>query len=241
VIRPITPEPLEPVARPVMIHRWEALAMLHWPYAPEVVQPVLPPALAVDMFEGSAWVGLVPFRMRIRMPSLPFVPWLSTFPETNVRTYVVGPDGRRGIWFLSLDIPRLGAVIAARATYRLPYHWAGMRMAQQGELVRYGSSRRWPGSRGAGGSIDVRAGEPIAVASELEHFLTARWGLYAPRGTGIAYAPVEHGRWPLRRAEALRVNDSLVPAARLPAPEGEPHVLYSTGVEVRIGRPRRIA
>jgi uncharacterized protein YqjF (DUF2071 family) len=240
VIRAITPEPLESVPRPVMIHRWEALAMLHWPYTPEVVQRILPPPLAVDVFEGRAWVGLVPFRMRIRPPRAPFAPWLSTFPETNVRTYVVGPDGRRGIWFLSLDVPRLGAVIAARATYRLPYHWARMRMAQEGELVRYGSRRRWPGSRGVGGSIEVRGGEPIGEANELEHFLTARWGLYAPSRAGIAYAPVEHGRWPLRHAEAVHVTDSLVPASGLPAPEGEPHVMYSPGVEVRIGGPRRI-
>jgi uncharacterized protein YqjF (DUF2071 family) len=181
---------------------------------PEVVQRVLPPPLAVDVFEDHAWVGLVAFPMRIRPPWSPFLPWLSTFPETNARTYVVGPDGRREIWFLSLDVPRLGAVIAGRATYRSPYHWARMRMAQDGELLRYGSHRPWPGPRGV--------------------------GLCAPSGVGIAYAPVEHGRWPLRRAEAVRVSDSFVPAARLPRPEGEPHMLCSPGVEVRIGGLHRI-
>jgi hypothetical protein len=241
VIRPITPEPTEPVRPPVMIHRWEALTMLHWPYAPDVVQRLLPPPLSVDVSEGRAWVGLVPFRMRIRVPGSPFVPWLSTFPETNVRTYVVGPDGRRGIWFLSLDVPRLGAVLVARATYRLPYHWARMRLAQDGDRVRYGSRRRWPGTRNAGGSIAVRVGDPIGEGDELERFLTARWGLYAVSGTGLAYAPVEHERWPLRGAEAERVEDSLVVSAGLPAPSVEPHVLYSPGVEVRIGRPRRLS
>jgi uncharacterized protein YqjF (DUF2071 family) len=241
VIRPITPEPLEPVPRPVMIHRWETLAMLHWPYAPEVVQQLLPAPLAVDVFDGRAWVGLVPFRMRIRLPRSRFVPWLSSFPETNVRTYVIGPDGRRGIWFLSLDVPRLGAVVVARATYRLPYHWSRMRMARNGELIRYCSRRRWPGPHGVGGSVVVRVGDPIDDVGELEQFLTARWGLYASSLGGIVDAPVEHGRWPLRHAEVILVNDSLVPAAGLPAPVGEPHALYSAGVEVRIGGPRRIA
>ena len=118
--------------------------MLHWPYAPEVVQQLLPAPLAVDVFDGRAWVGLVPFRMRIRLPRSPFVPWLSSFPETNVRTYVIGPDGRRGSWFLSLDVPRLGAVVVARATYRLPYHWSRMRMARN---ITFSESRVWTYSR----------------------------------------------------------------------------------------------
>jgi uncharacterized protein YqjF (DUF2071 family) len=240
VIRPITPETIEPVGRPVMIHRWETLTMLHWPYRPEEVQRLLPSELAVDVFDERAWIGLVPFLMRIRVPGSPFVPWLSTFPETNVRTYVIGPDGRRGIWFLSLDVPRLGAAIVARTTYRLPYCWSRMRLSAADDLVRYSARRRWPGSDAAGGSIVVRRGEPIEEPTELERFLTARWGLYGRGRRGVTYAPVEHPRWPLARAEAHRVEDSMVTASGLPAPEGAAHVLFSPGVEVRIGLPRPV-
>ena len=56
---------------------------------------------------------------------------MSDFCETNVRTYVRDASGRPGIWFLSLDAARLGAVITARTTYRLPYFWSAMRIGQR--------------------------------------------------------------------------------------------------------------
>lgn len=221
-----------------MIHRWEMLTFLHHPLEPEAVQRLLPEGLEVDAFEGRAWVGLVPFAMKIRVPPMPFVPWLSVFPETNVRTYVRGRDGRRGIWFFSLDVPRLGAVAAARATYRLPYCWARMRLQRTGSEVSYRSVRRWP--RGsARSSVAVEVDESIAPdeVTELEHFLTARWGLYTQLPRGLAFAPVEHRRWPLRRARLIDLRETMVEAAGLPRVVGDPLVHFSPGVEVRIGRP----
>ena len=101
------------VERPVMLHRWERLTFLHWRYEPGDVQRLLPPGLEVEPFEGEAWVGLVPFYMRVALPHTSSVPWLSRFCETNVRTYVRDEHGRSGIWFFSLDAARLGAVVAA--------------------------------------------------------------------------------------------------------------------------------
>ena len=95
-VEPIVPAPPRPVSRPVMLQRWNDITWLHWPYRPEVVQAALPPGVRLDTFDGQAWVGLVPFAMtRLRPPGLPPVPWVTTFPEINVRTYVVTPDGRR--------------------------------------------------------------------------------------------------------------------------------------------------
>jgi uncharacterized protein YqjF (DUF2071 family) len=239
-LEPITPEPVEPVGHPVMIHRWETLTFLHHPLDPEEVQQLLPDGLEVDTFQGRAWVGLVPFAMRIRAPWLPAVPWLSVFPETNVRTYVRGPDGRRGIWFLSLDVPRLAAVATARATYRLPYCWSRMRLRHDGPEVRYESNRRWPAGD-ASSLVVVDVGNDLAPgeATELEHFLTARWGLYSWLRRGLAYAPVEHRAWPLRRASLLELRDTMTRAAGLEV-TGDPLVHFSPGVEVRIGRPRLV-
>lgn len=111
------------VERASMSHRWDNLTFLHWPVAPQLVQALLPPGLEVETFEGSAWVGLVPFEMLVSLPSGGAAPWLCNFAETNVRTYVRGPDGSTGVWFLSLEASRLAAVVTARATYRLPYYW----------------------------------------------------------------------------------------------------------------------
>ena len=116
------------VDKPVMRQRWERLAFLHWPYDPADVQRLLPAGLTVDTFDGNAWVGLVPFFMRVHTPGDRGVPWVSNFCETNVRTYARDREGRAGIWFLSLDAARLGAVAVARASYQLPYFWSSMRL-----------------------------------------------------------------------------------------------------------------
>lgn len=224
-----------------MVHRWETLTFLHLPVEPGAVQRLLPEGLEVDAFDGRGWVGLVPFAMKIRLPSVPFLPWLTVFPETNVRTYVRGRDGRRGIWFFSLDVPRLAAVATARNTYRLPYCWARMRLRRIGSEVSYRSTRRWPAGS-ARSSIDVEVGDALGPdeATELEHFLTARWGLYTQLRHGIAYAPVEHRRWPLRRARLTGLRETMIEAAGLPGVAGDPVVHFSPGVEVRIGPPRPV-
>lgn len=120
-VEPITTDCPRPVRRPVMLQGWYDLASVHWPYDPAEIQRLLPAGLRVDTCGGTAWVGLIPFHMRrIRIPGCPpFGRW-STFPETNVRTYVVAPDGRRAVWFFSLDISRLVPATVARLTYGLP-------------------------------------------------------------------------------------------------------------------------
>ena len=231
-----------PVASPVMLQRWDSLSYVHWRYAPEEVQRLLPPGLEVDIIDGAAWVGLVPFHMQdIRPPRAPKgIPWVGTFPETNIRTYVIGPDGRRGVYFHSLDITRLAAVGVARIWYRLPYNWAKMSIEQDGDSVVYRSRRRWPRD-GAGSHVAITIGPPIDEPSDLEHFLTARWGLWTLIRGRLTYAAVAHPPWPLYRAQLTELSENLTTAAGLPAPRGEPLVHYSPGVDVRIGRPERHA
>lgn len=227
------------IDRPVMRQRWERLTFLHWRFDPAAVQRLLPDSLEVDTFDGSAWVGLVPFFMHVATAGGTRVPWVSNFCETNVRTYVRDRDGRAGIWFLSLDAARLGAVAVARSTYRLPYFWSSMRLAGGHGEVSYTCRRRWPGPRGAASRVTVRVGEPYGAAelADLDHFLTARWILFSVHGSRHRFARACHQPWPLHRAEALDLDDQLVPAAGLPAPRGEPLVHYSPGVDVRIGLP----
>src|SRR5207237_7901044 len=165
----------------VMVQRWEQLTFLHWRVEAEAIRPLLPAGLEVDEFDGSAWIGLIPFRLSVRLPWTPTVPWMSTFAEANVRTYVRGPDGRRGIWFLSLDAARLGAVAVARGSYRLPYMWSWMLLTGTGGIVRYEARRRWP-EPGPGFRLAVAPGSSIPKdeVSALERFLTSRWRLYTP-------------------------------------------------------------
>lgn len=231
------------VERRAMVMRWDRLTFLHWRYDPAVVQALLPPGLEVDTFDGSAWVGLVPFLMEVRLPFGPAVPWLSHFCETNVRTYVRAPDGTTGVWFLSLDAARFLAVATARTTYRLPYLWSAMSLEETGgsvgNVATYRNRRRWPGPKGAASTVSVRVGEQYAPEElgDLDHFLTARWRLYSHRARGLRWAPAQHDPWALHRAEVLDLHDELVTVTGLPAPVGEPLVHWSPGVEVTVGFP----
>jgi uncharacterized protein len=229
--------PIE-VRRPVMHNRWTDLTFLHWSYPPAVVQDLLPTGLRVDTFDGRAWIGLIPFVMHVRPPVGPELPWLSHFCETNVRTYVRADDGTVGVWFFSLDAARLAAVATARTTYHLPYFWSQMRFRRDGDLAAYACRRRWPGP-GASSEVTVRVGEPYGPgeAGDLDHFLTARWRLYSRRRVGLRSALAAHPPWPLHRASVVHLDDWLVRAAGLPAPQGEPLVHWSPGAEVRIGMP----
>ena len=203
---------------------WLRLSFLHWAYEPRLVRRLLPPDLTLDTFDGAAWVSLVPFLLRVKIPRGPALPWIGVFPETNVRTYVRGPDGNSGIWFLSLDAPRRLAIWAARCTYRLPYRVAAMRMDCDERTRSYASLRMAGPGAGASSRVRVAVGEPIPAAelSALEHFLTDRWRLYARLGDGVGTAAVEHDRWSLRRAGVEDVDTRLVVAAGLPAPASEP-------------------
>ena len=130
----------------------------------------------------------------------------------------------------------------ARSTYRLPYFWSAMRLEQRGPEIAYGCQRRWPGP-GADSRVRVRIGELIrpGQVTDRDHFLTARWILFSVSGSRQRLARACHSPWPLHRARARLVDDALITAAGLPAPRGEPLVLYSPGVDVRIGRPERTA
>jgi uncharacterized protein YqjF (DUF2071 family) len=227
------------VANPVMIQHWNTLTFLHWRFPPDAVQRLLPSGLHVEVREGSAWVGLVPFLMEVGLPRVQPIPWVSRFAETNVRTYATDDAGRSGIWFFSLDASRLGAVVVARTTYRLPYFWAAMSVQREGPIVRYHCRRRWPGPAGTTSQAVVEIGQSYRPEelSALEHFLTARWALFSAAGTRRRFALAAHDPWPLYRARAVDVADELLTAAGLPSPTGTPLAHFSPGVAVKIGLP----
>ena len=233
---PATPR----VRVPVMLHHWRHVSFLHWWYPVDVVRGLVPPQLRVQNFDGSAWVGLVPFLMDdVRAPGVPAPPWLGRFPETNLRTYVHGPDGE-GVWFHSLDAGRLLPVLTARVTYGLPYFWASMSVRRTGDEVTYRSRRRWPGPVGGRADLHVTLGDPRPEPdlSALDHFLTARHRLYSTVAGRLVVADAEHPPWPLRRAQATGVRQDLTRAAGLPDPDHEPLVHASDGVRVRVSRWR---
>lgn len=225
-----------------MSQRWTELAYFHWPYDPAVVQALLPTGARVDTFDERAWVGLVPFVMRdVRLGPLPSVPFVGSFVEINVRTYVIDATGRRLVWFFSLDVPRSLIVAVARTAFLLPYCWSRTRFEADGATRRYRMARRWPRTTDPTvADIEFEIADPIEEPTELDHFLTARWGLLTAGRKYTYHGAVDHERWPLRRIGNHRVVQSVVEAAGLPTPEGPTHTMCAQGVSVRVGRLRRV-
>ena len=228
--RPITPWAPLNLDRVAMRQTWRRLTFLHWPYDPATVRRLLPQGLELDTFAGAAYVGLIPFEIH-NLRGIPH------FPETNVRTYVIGPDGSRAVWFFSLDAGRLLAVIGARAGYGLPYFWAGMRLSAGDGIIRYMSRRKWPHSAEHFTDIAIQPGDHVGL-TERDHFFTARYRLYTVMLGRLAYAQIEHAPWPLARATVLELNQNLIEAAGLPAPRGAPLAHYSEELDVKIGYVR---
>ncbi len=220
-----------------MFQRWRWLTFLHWRYEAEAIGRLLPPQLELDTWDGAAWIGLTPFLLSgLRPPRSPALPWISQFPETNVRTYVRDARGERGVWFFTLEAGRLAAVVGARALYGLPYRWAAMRVRRNDRIVEYESCRKRAFGR-AESSIAVLRG-PEMAAGEFDNFLTARYRLYTMRGKRLAFAQIEHAPWRLHTARVLRLEQNLIERCGIARPYGEPVVHFSSDLEVRIGRLR---
>jgi uncharacterized protein YqjF (DUF2071 family) len=193
---------------------WCDLLFAHWPVPAAALQRLVPPPLEVQEFEGTAWVGVVPFRMEgVARRPLPDLPLISAFPELNVRTYVAHA-GRPGVWFLSLDAASRLAVLFARRFFNLPYHHARMSVAQARDEIRYTSVRHDAPRRARFEATyaPVGPGEESRPGS-IEHFLTERYCLYARSPQGHLYrTDVHHRPWSVAPARvSIRQNDLLSP------------------------------
>lgn len=197
----------------IMAMVWSDLLFMHWRVDAAALRPYLPPGLEIQEWDGSAWIGVVPFRMSgVRARLTPPLPRLSAFPELNVRTYV-SAGGRPGVWFFSLDASRHAAVVAARRVYHLPYMDARMASARAGEWVAYRSHRSGPFNTLVHGPTLTTVAEFVgryrphgstfrAKPGSLESFLTDRYCLYSWSGARLYRGEIHHEPWPLRAAAA---------------------------------------
>jgi len=210
---------------------WLDLAFIHFPVAAEKLAPLLPAGIHLDHFGGTAWIGLVPFRMAaVRRRTLPHVSLFGTFPELNVRTYV-NVGGKPGVWFFSLDAASWPIVIGGRI-YNLPYYRARMRMIRRDGWIDYTSSR-FRSDTFFRGRYRPTGDVFFAQTGTFEHWATERYCLYAHSARrGLARMEVHHAPWPLQRANAEIDKCNLLEAAGISAPLAPPVCHFSAGVSV---------
>ncbi|MFF2245982.1 DUF2071 domain-containing protein [Arthrobacter sp. NPDC058130] len=234
-----------------MDQRWVDAVFLHWRIPEAVAASFMPPGVAPDVFDGSAWVGLIGFRMqRAGIGRGPGIPYFGRFNEINVRLYSREPDGTRGVVFRSLDASRLAAVLVARAG-GIPYVWSrtsflganGLHSADLadpsagagGATIGY-SVRRFRG--GARSNFSVVPEPDVAATDAQSIHLTARFGLHSRFKDRTLYIPNTHSAWPLYRARLIGLEDQLVRAAGIEVAGPPESVLFSPGVHTQFGRPR---
>ena len=237
-VEPVSSDAPELTGRVMMNQSWRDLTFLHWAVDPGEVAHRMPPGVRPDTLDGVTYVGLIPFRMvGAGIGRGPGVPWLGSFLETNVRLYSVDGTGRRGIVFLSLDADRAAVVVGARAAFGLPYRWARMRYRARGDAHSYDARLCRPGRR-TGSHVVVRAGAR-RHSTELDDFVSARWGLHVRWWGRTLYVPNRHEAWPLHDAEVLELDDGLVASVGLPDLAARPpdHVAFSPGVRTEFGFP----
>jgi uncharacterized protein len=218
---------------------WRELCFLHWRLDPAVLEPLLPDGVDLDTFDGSAWIGVVPLRMRAQPRGLPVLNVVADFAEVSVRTYVT-VGGKQGLWFFSLDATDTVAVRFNRLVLGLPYLDATIDVERDGDTIDFRSARTHLGAGVA--ELNVRYGpagvpEPPPPAS-LEHFLTERYCVYSSRAGRIFRQEIDHEPW------ALQPADAAIELCTMTQPLGielgpKPLAHYAAGLEVLAWLPGR--
>jgi uncharacterized protein YqjF (DUF2071 family) len=225
-----------------MTQRWNDLLFAHWPVAASAIAALLPEGLQVDTFQGSGWLGMVPFWLdRIKLRGVPSIFGVRSFPDLNLRTYVVDEHtGTPGVYFFSLDASNLLAVAVARTLFHLPYHWADMRLEQRSEREFSFYSRRRFSKQPVIFKARYRGLGPTRKLAEsgsgtLEYFLMERYCLFAKNRDGQPIrANLHNVPWPLEEAEAEIEHNDLANAIGIQLPDLEPVLHYSRRLAVYI-------
>lgn len=224
-----------------MAMQWYDLLFMHWPIHVDLLRPLIPRSLDIETFDGTAWVGVVPFGMSgVRPRLVPTVPGLSAFLELNVRTYVTA-EGKPGVWFFSLDAANPLAVRGARWTFHLPYFDARMTIehGEKGGFV-YGSTRTHRGAPPAEFKARYRPTGPVALARQgsIDHWLTERYCLYSANRRGVvSRGEIHHAQWPLQPATVEIERNAMTDALGLVLPNMPPLLHFARHLRVMAWRP----
>ena len=217
-----------------MRQTWSDLLFAHYPIQFEVLRKLIPESLNLDTYNGTCWIGVVPFRMSgVRLRGLPPVPGTDLFPELNVRTYVT-LDGKPGVYFFSLDAANRFAVTAAKTIYHLPYWFSDMKMWNRGTAIEFDSRRRSdPDIKFACNYRPVS--EPFKVdRGSFEEWMVERYCFYTLNASGLPLrCDILHEPWSLQRAEAEFLHNEILSRQGIAVEDKSPVLHFAKRIEVR--------
>jgi uncharacterized protein YqjF (DUF2071 family) len=229
-----------PEGMPLMRQSWDKLLFMHWEIEPSLLRGIVPQPLAIDTFEGNAYLAITPFTLwNVRPIFLPPIPLVSAFHETNVRTYV-HYDGVPGVWFFSLDANGLLAVLAARLGFHLPYYYASIKMDDSDGRIRYDLIRSSERRARLAAEWTMDELSETSTPGSLRFFLTERYCLYTRHGADLYRARIHHEPWPIHEARLDSLDTNLFEANELPHPAGDPFVMGGGPVHVDVWPLERV-
>lgn len=212
---------------------WNHVLFFHWAVDAEVLKPLIPPGLELDIFDGKAWISLVPFTMqKIRPKFLPAVSVVSDFHEINLRTYV-SKDGKSGVYFINIEAEKHFSAFLSRNLSGLPYEKALIKRSEG----KYSSSNIF---KKFALDVEFAVKENVSEKSELEKFLTERYALFLERKGILFRYDIHHREWKIKMLEVKKLHlDYKLPGLDL-ANKQPDLVHYSDGVEVVAWRKVRV-
>jgi uncharacterized protein YqjF (DUF2071 family) len=225
----------------IMTQTWHDLLFAHWPVDSQALRAIVPSHFELDLWEGGAWIGVVPFYMTNVAPrGVPALPWVSEFPELNVRTYV-RVNGRAGVYFFSLDADNTLAVRAARTLLNLPYYSASMTTRSNGGAIDYEGHRDGPPRAEFRATYEPIAAPFVAAGGSVEYFLTERYCLYNVDRRGVPYRlEIHHPPWRLQAARADIRRNSMADASGVALPDLQPLLHFSKRQDMVAWAPTRL-
>ena len=216
-----------------MKQRWNDLFFMHWKLEPEFLSGRLPEGLELDTIDGGCWMSVVGFKMSHIRPS--WAPsWFNLLKlnELNLRTYVVGPDGGKGVYFFTLESDhRLGNWVANRfLSPTLP-----QQCAHDGEARRY-SNYYWRKTKKYFYNYEylVHGDERYARDNEVEKFLYERYTFYTDGNDGCIYKGViDHAHYKIQDTIVLNNNLDLFYSCGFRAPSHPEELTgFSSGMDI---------
>ncbi|SFA84074.1 hypothetical protein SAMN04488072_102246 [Lentibacillus halodurans] len=191
----------------IMMQQWDHLLFIHRPIQPHVLEEYLPQGLVLDTFNSKAWISIIPFKVsKIRLRKMPLFPFIGSFLQINVRTYVKR-NGIKGVYFFSVDENQLLMILGSKVA-TLPSYYADMSMKRRNGYICVDSERRGK----TAGILRARY-EPTGEffhpeKGSLEYWLIERYFLWTYRNGSLYRGVIHHKQWTVKKA-AVNMEQSL--------------------------------